>query len=281
MNLKINADDLGASPCVSETILNHLEAGRLSHASILVNGADAGRACRKLSEFHYGSNLHLNFCEGKALLPPSQIPLLVDAKGQFCRSFPVFWLFSIFSRDFRNQVEEELKAQVQRYRELLSLEGSISLDSHQHYHLIPPLLGIIAKNAKSFSVSYVRMTDEPLLFPKGGRVFALKNLCSLNVVKWLLLKVLAQSGMRKLRRAGIGFNRYFCGVLYTGKMKKTVYDAFMSFLEKKGADSLGEILFHPGGASREEGCLWAAQKGLRNFYTSPQRQQESRELTSL
>ena len=79
-----SADDFGLTEQVNEAVeLAHRE-GALTSASLMVAGpaaADAVRRARALPSLRVG--LHLVVIEGPAVLPPAEIPDLVDAEGQF------------------------------------------------------------------------------------------------------------------------------------------------------------------------------------------------------
>ena len=80
----LTADDFGLSEAVNEGIERAYRDGALTHASLMVAGdaaADAVRRARRLPELRVG--LHLVAIEGRAVLPPVEIPALVDARGWF------------------------------------------------------------------------------------------------------------------------------------------------------------------------------------------------------
>ena len=80
----LTADDFGLTPSVNEAVERAHRAGVLHAASLMVAGsaaADAVRRARTMPNLRVG--LHLVVIEGAAVLPPAEIPDLVDAQGWF------------------------------------------------------------------------------------------------------------------------------------------------------------------------------------------------------
>src|SRR5207244_7142738 len=85
--LAITADDFGASARVNEAVCHAAREGVLTGASWMAGGAAADEAlalARDVPALALG--VHLTLVRGRAVLPPSQVPLLVDGAGSFPRS---------------------------------------------------------------------------------------------------------------------------------------------------------------------------------------------------
>src|SRR6266851_10522683 len=82
--LIVNADDFGLSSGINVGIIEGFKKGILTSASIMVN-APAFDEAVELAHAHpdLGIGVHLNVLRGKAVLPPDEIPSLVDANGRF------------------------------------------------------------------------------------------------------------------------------------------------------------------------------------------------------
>lgn len=280
MKIKVNADDFGASLAVNRNIMKAVKTGALNKVSIMVNGNAFEEACVILRETELEHTLHLNLCEGKPVSPASEVPHLVDSTGYFETSYIKAWLYSQFSSSFRGEIKREVEAQIRSYREAFPELNKISLDSHQYYHLIPPVLNQILKIHKNDnSISILRMVDEPFIPLKGKMRLTIKNLFSANIIKWLLLKVLTRMQKKKISKAGIRGNCSFCGVFYSGSMTGQLLDQFKKYdCRGEKGDSFKEILFHPGGADPSEAEIWKTQPDLAAFYLSPARAMELKEL---
>ena len=98
----INGDDFGKSPEVNEAVIRAFKAGTLTSCSLMVTGEafdDAVRLARANEGLAVG--LHLVTVQGRAVLPPSEIPLLVDRAGHFPDSPTLAGLKYYFSRSAR------------------------------------------------------------------------------------------------------------------------------------------------------------------------------------
>src|SRR5579862_6250198 len=114
--LIVSADDFGLSPGVNAGIMRAHRDGILTDASLMVNGAacdeavELARAAPRLSV-----GLHLVLLQGRAALPPSAIPGLVDAAGMF-RDNPIAVGFRyFFTPGIHVQLEREICAQIEKY----------------------------------------------------------------------------------------------------------------------------------------------------------------------
>lgn len=82
--LIINGDDFGYSQGVVRAIIQCHEAGVLRSTTALVNMPAWPQAAAYLREHSdLGAGVHLVFNDGRPVLPPEQVPSLVDADGYF------------------------------------------------------------------------------------------------------------------------------------------------------------------------------------------------------
>lgn len=88
------ADDFGASPGANAAIIAALRAGFLRNAGVLVPGTFVHHRLEELAELSKGTCLGLHACinsewerpRWKPLLPPSQIPSLIESDGTFLKT---------------------------------------------------------------------------------------------------------------------------------------------------------------------------------------------------
>lgn len=278
MKLYINADDIGASLGVNRTILKAVKEGVLNKVSIMVNGNAFDDACHLIREYEIDHSLHLNLCEGSPVSP--SVSLLINQKGIFSNGFISFWLKSLISKDFKDQIHTELLSQLRIYKKAFPDIKKLSVDSHQYYHMIPSVMkALIRIHNEEIPIYSVRVVKEPLLWLSNDKKKSIQNLMSANLLKWLILHFLTFRNQKMIKKAGINMNCYFCGVLYSGSMSKGIMDKFLNYLTKKeGQDSYSEILFHPGSADTTEHGIWDEQADLLKFYTSKDRDNELSEL---
>jgi len=135
--------------------------GVLTDASLMVNGA----ACDEAVELARATpglsvGLHLVLLQGRATLPPSAIPGLVDAAGMF-RNSPVAVGFRyFFTPGLHLQLEREICAQLEKY-----LDTGLPLshvDGHLNIHVHPTVVNILIRVAARYGIRAVRLPREPL-----------------------------------------------------------------------------------------------------------------------
>jgi chitin disaccharide deacetylase len=158
--LIVNADDFGRSHSINQAVIKGHQRGILTTTSLMVNGA----ACAEAVAFarqnpRLGVGLHLSLAFGTSALPHSEIPDLVDADGNFSND-PIATGFKYFAqRGCHLQLEKEVAAQFERFRQTgLPLDH---VNGHLHFHLHPTILKIIARHAREWNVRYFRLTRDP------------------------------------------------------------------------------------------------------------------------
>lgn len=147
----INGDDLGASAPVNQAILRHLEAGRITSASILSNGPaflEAVAATARIRSCPVG--VHLNFTEFPPLTSSPTLRRLLDANGALHRVLR----YRCFGPCEMAAVYAEFAAQIRR-----AMQCGIRvthIDSHHHIHTRPDFLPLVKALQCKFSIRNVR-----------------------------------------------------------------------------------------------------------------------------
>jgi len=145
--LIVNADDFGRAPGVCQGILEAHRSGIVTSTTVMINQPAAERyLAAALAEPGLGVGLHLVFTAWKPVLPLQQVPGLVDSDGFFLDQH------TVWARAERlpvAQLEQELRAQVQRFA---SLAGHLPdhLDCHHFVHLYPPFFQVYADLAAEY-----------------------------------------------------------------------------------------------------------------------------------
>jgi len=158
--LVVTADDFGVSLAVNEAVEQANSDGILTAASLMVAGdaaADAVERAWRLPEL--GVGLHLVLVEGRPILPPEQVPALVDADGQFHTNM-VRTAFAIaLSPAARRQMQAEVEAQFAAFAATgLPLDH---VNAHKHFHLHPMIASAILKAGQKYGVRSIRAPIEP------------------------------------------------------------------------------------------------------------------------
>lgn len=147
----INADDLGISEAVNETIFDLMTQRRVTSATVMANGPAFRHAVSGIKHFpHCSFGAHLNLTQFAPVT--SGAAALTDAHGLMSRSL--------------GRERSGLKLLSAMYQELcaqVGLLGSAGIelshfDSHNHVHTKPQLLPVIKALQRRFGIRKVRIS---------------------------------------------------------------------------------------------------------------------------
>ena len=233
--LIITADDFGLALPVNEAVAESHRLGVLTTTSLMVGApaaVDAVERARRLPSLRVG--LHIVLVEGRPVLPPRQVPDLVDRRGEFSVHL-VRAGFNFCRPGVRRQLEAEIRAQFEEFRKTgLNLDHA---NAHNHMHIHPTLMGLIAKIGRDYGLRSVRFPFEPplLSWQATRRSLAPKLAAAVFLSPWLKI-------MRaRMRGAGLRTNDRVFGIADSGKMTIALVLEFMRLLP----EGVTEIYFHP------------------------------------
>jgi hopanoid biosynthesis associated protein HpnK len=220
------------------------------------DAVDLARANQGLSV-----GVHIVLVDGRSALPHSRIPHLVDENGWF-RSSPVrAGLAAQFPPLAPSEVRQEVRAQLERFRETgLTLTH---VDGHHHLHLHPVVLDTLAALAREFEIPIVRLPSEELGF---ALAYDRSRLPGKALESWVFTR-LRKHGERIFGPAGIAFDDRVYGLHQTGRLDESY---LLDLLPRIEADSV-EIYAHPeisADAERGDGRSGAGARELAAL-TSP------------
>lgn len=227
-----SADDFGLSDSVNEAVERAHRDGALTSASLMVAGPaaeDAVRRARTMPSLRVG--LHLVVIEGPAVLPPRDIPDLVDAEGQFPSDQLRLGLNYFFRPRVRRQLAAEIRAQFAAFAATgLTLDHA---DAHKHMHLHPTVGRLMIDIGRDFGLPAIRIPNEPpaVLEACGTRV----GWGDRVLYRWTALL------RRQARAAGLGTNDYCFGLAWSGHITTDRVQRLLRVLP----DGVSEIYFHP------------------------------------
>jgi predicted glycoside hydrolase/deacetylase ChbG (UPF0249 family) len=276
----LHADDCGLSEGITDAIVACHDRGWLSRTSVVVNGPSWEHTVAELRRRpRLAVGLHLNLFEGRPLSPPSELDLLVDRRGRFCRGFTALWAHGLMGKRarLRAQIRQEMRRQIERFLEAFGERGPLSIDGHVHYHLLPPVFGELLSLCTEYPIETIRLPREPLYWPL---VAGAPRPPMVNVVKNVVLRLLSHRAIPLLESRSLKTTEAFVGVLGTGTMSLAHLRAALDHLSRVGTTGSVEILFHPGRARHDEASLWNDRPELRAFYLSPDRDREADLLCS-
>ncbi len=287
----IHADDFGLTESINNAIVSLSKEQKLHSASILVNGTSVKQA---ISEWEKNKTiklcLHLCLSEGMSISNSSKVNLLVDKHGRLKLSFINLLFLSFLSRNstkkrlFKQQLKNEIIAQIKLYKELTGLE-SIYIDGHQHIHLIPIVLDILIELRDEYNIDWIRNTCEaiPPSLPINYWIeFFLEN----SITKWAVLQLLSAIAVKRIKHYKILTNCGFAGILFTGKMASPRLEISYIDLQrniKKGGMTPPILLIHPSlNISQDRQSLDSAGfKYSKDFHSSRWREKEFDSIKNL
>ncbi len=234
--LIVTGDDFGLAVPVNEAIEAAHRAGILTAASLMVGAtaaADAIERARRLPSLRVG--LHLVLVDGRPVLPPADIPDLVDRQGELSSNLVGAGFRFFFRPGVRAQLEAEIRAQFQVFQSTgLPLDH---VNAHNHMHLHPTVLGLLLKVGREYGLRAVRVPYEPLLpswrASTRGRGHKLAT--------WLFLAPWAMLVRKHLKRGGIRSNDFVLGMHDSGRMQTDLVLRLLNSLP----EGVAEMYFHP------------------------------------
>lgn len=276
-----HADDFGATPQVSENILECIEKGRCSSISMLPQDKyfDESMAMLGAVKEKVRISIHLNIAEGPCLSAKEKVPLLVDERGMFNTSFfkILLWSFTPMRSRLKTQLKHEIGAQIDALKEV---SVPLRIDSHQHYHMIPLFLETVLEcvEERKLTIDFIRIPAESLvpLFKNPDLIFTVRPI---NLVKNIVLNTLniLDAGMLKAYRSRTAV---FFGIMLSGGMDKErverMLPAFEKIADKKGLPL--EVLAHPGGESNAAMLMDQKNRDCAEFYMGEGRRIEKQML---
>jgi len=157
MKLILNADDLGFSPMVNQTIFELSNLGRLTSASLVVNMPASQLALNECSTHsNLSVGIHLNLTKGKPILASDQIPSLLNRNENF---YPAAMFYPLASIKRISTVDAEIECRAQIELALNAGLHPSHLDTHNHWHMLPRFNKIVQKLAQEYKIPFVRPTN--------------------------------------------------------------------------------------------------------------------------
>jgi hopanoid biosynthesis associated protein HpnK len=209
----ITGDDFGLALPVNEAIIQAHQEGMLTTASLMAGEAwfqDAVERAKKNPALKVG--LHLTLVEGRPVSRPQEIPDLVDANGEFSTHLVRAGFNFFFMPGVRKQLEREIRAQFEAFRQTgLQLDHA---NAHNHMHLHPTILGLMLKIGKEYGLNAVRIPSEPPIrsWKASGKALGTRIATSFFLAPWIRLM------KYRLRRAGMRYNDFLFGMTDCGAM---------------------------------------------------------------
>lgn len=238
--LIITADDFGSSAEVNQAVIEAHRNGILTCASLMV-GAEAAdeavRLVRKHPSLKVG--IHLVLVDGFCVLPPKQIPDLVDAGGRFSGRIVLSGIRYFFSNSVKAQIAMECEAQIRKF-----IDTGLAFDhlnSHHHLHIHPGIRDIILPLIRKYRIPAVRL-PRPARHPGSLEQAVMAGIMG----PWIL------GLQRRLLRAGIPHNQEIFGLYESGAMEEASWLALIPRIRDGATEAYCHPAVHKSTAVREQ-----------------------------
>jgi predicted glycoside hydrolase/deacetylase ChbG (UPF0249 family) len=254
--LIINADDFGADEARNAGIIEAIQKGVATSASILANGLVFKETVIQIHSLNPAASfgIHINLSEGKPVT--SNLRHLIGDDGNFLKKTAAHRrLMESRNQELGKEISEEVSAQVERL-----LENRIRidhLDGHQHVHVFPAVFPIALKIARHYRIPWVRIPEEsaPFSNPEG-------------IPGWLRQEVqffsrIAKKARLQVKGDGVKIPDHFRGLDLKGRFSLPV----LCDLLQKLPPGLTELMVHPGRVPKE--C-----RGPFSGFSTPDRERE-------
>ncbi len=240
--LIVNADDFGRSEAVNQGVAEGFRRGIVTSASLVAAGPAFESAVRIAADLPgLGVGIHLIANEYTPILPPAQIPRLVNSEGRFY-SRPHQFARMAWDLRLRRDLLLEWDAQISKI-----LRTGIKLthiDGHGHCHAHPAAAGVVLELAGRYGIEHVRLPAEPILW-KPGRIpsprFAEKVVLNL-----------ATSVPRTIWSGKLSFPGSFYGFSHGGRMSADV----VRQVAMSVPPGVSELMVHVGVSNDEAPGFW-------------------------
>jgi len=244
------ADDFGLADALNGAVVLAHRQGLLACASLMAAGPRAQAAldlARTLPNLCLG--VHLTLIQGRAVLPPQAVPLLVDSRGFFPHN-PVAtgWRY-FFQPRLLPEIRRELAAQIE-----VILKAGLRvwhLNGHLNLHLHPRIFPVVADLAREYGIPAVRLARED-----WRTTLALAPDSPVpKIAQGLIFALLSRRAAGTARAAGLAFNDHLFGLTNDGRMT----EAYLTGLVDRLQPGVTEIYCHPGLSADPELIRWAPQ----------------------
>jgi chitin disaccharide deacetylase len=225
---------------VNRGIVRSHEEGIVTSTTIMANGdafqdaVELARTCPTL-----GVGLHIVLVGGRAVGPANEIGALTDRNGELPRTLSSLLRKSLARVVSRQQIEREIRAQVERV--LAAGIHPSHLDTHKHTHMYPPVMKCLANVAADYGIPNVRMPFENLngvIRRIGGM-----RLASFGRSTFVLASQGNRSYFQRYARAShLRAPDHFFGFALTGRLAR---DATLRILRDL-PEGTSELVCHPG-----------------------------------
>lgn len=200
--LIVNADDFGRSSSINHAVIRAHREGILTSASLMVNGEACDEAVALAREHRtLGVGLHLTLVCGRAASSSAEIPGLVEANGCLSDNAVATGFRYAFQRMLVPQLEREIDAQFQKFRDTnLPLDH---VNGHLNMHLHPVIFAMLCRRAGEWGIGAMRVTRDLFWLScatsRGRWAYRLSHALIFSCLSWRAARRLDQLRVRRTR----------------------------------------------------------------------------------
>ena len=232
--LIVNADDYGRTLSISQGIVKAHREGIVTSTTAMVNMPGIEESLQLAQqEPDLGLGVHLVFTAWQPLLPPRQVPSLVDSDGKFWRADA--WQIRLDHIDL-DELWAEWQAQIARFRDLAGQPDH--LDCHHFVHVYPTIFELYLKLAQHENLP-VRIPFETQTTNDEGTL----NLAADLGISSEIVTAIVKANRDILRKYSVRHPDHFIGGFFGSDNLKT--ERLLSIL-KSIPEGLSELMTHPG-----------------------------------
>jgi hopanoid biosynthesis associated protein HpnK len=236
--LIVNADDFGLTAGINRAIAELHQAGLLTSTTLMARAPATEDAIQiALSTPSLGVGCHIVLVDGEPVLPPEQIPTLIDpATGHFRSSIGTFLVRLLTGRINPSEIEAEAAAQIA----LLESRGLrlTHIDTHKHAHMFPTVLRSVLRAARAAGLQAVRNPFEP-----SWAIRATAGASLARAFEVTLLRYLQPICRRIIAEEQFATTEGTIAVVGTGVLNLSTA---RSLLRQLPAAGIWELVTHPG-----------------------------------
>lgn len=278
VNIKYHIDDFCLTSSISKNLIKLInnKPNAVDGISCIVNtNKNIGHWIKKLKKVNkkIDIHLHLNLIDGKPL--SKKLKKIINKKNYLNNSFLSLFFLKIRPNFYiyKKEIEKEIDAQIKLFLNLYKKNAKkkykkISIDSHQHIHMIPWIFDIILELNKKNNIKFIRTTKEPFVLSSK---YNLLNLWFYkNLMKFIILNILSFINKKKISINKLKTNNLFFGIINSGHMNKD----YINLIKKKNLSNKNiQILLHPNIAKKSEQKILGNNNKI-NYYLKKNRIKE-------
>jgi predicted glycoside hydrolase/deacetylase ChbG (UPF0249 family) len=228
--LIVTADDVGLHQGMTLGAVRAHRQGIVTACSVAGAGPELSHAVTVLRDCPaLEVGVHLMLVGGKPVSDPARVRTLVTRQRTFPPGYRVFLMRYALGRVSLDEVELELRAQIERV--VAAGCTPTHLNGHEHLHVLPGIFDVVARLAKEYGIKYTRIPDDqrPPGTPSARRAAV------------SVLGVLANRARARARAAGLRVNDRTIGVVDAGRLTPARLTRLF-----RTVSGLVELVVHPG-----------------------------------